>query len=325
MDPINNMISATDPLKDEPFAAVDGEAALRLILSEPAAFSDSMPVGVAQLPDRRLRRARVAGVLVLAAAVSAGVLVAINFGQVTSVTAPAATLTASAAPTAAAPTAGPTPSASPAATVAVSPVPGTTTPASVPPPAAPAWTSFTDGTGQATFEHPAGWTTSEAPQQTDIGAFNTVVVKNRAGKTMAALRLVYDAAGGPVCPEPKPFQTLDSVVLDIPQKASKLKEFPRGPSAFMFRVIESDKVYGSMALSDITLDPGTVTCGLDNTILAPDGVPFAHFGDSLWLEASGRAAALTFDSVAEAKAYMQTQEYQDVKRMLVSLELRPPK
>ena len=62
-----------------------------------------------------------------------------------------------------------------------------------------------------------------------------------------------------------------------------------------------------------------------NTILAPDNVPFAHFGDSLWLEASGRAAALTFDSVAEAKAYMQTQEYQDVKRMLVSLELRPSK
>lgn len=142
---------------------------------------------------------------------------------------------------------------------------------------------------------------------------------------MATLSLVYDGAGGPACPEPKPFSTLDSVVLDIPQKASKLREFPRGPSAFVFRVIESDKVYGSMALSDIPLDPGTVTCGLDNTILAPDNVPFAHFGDSLWLEASGRAAALTFDSVAEAKAYMQTQEYQDVKRMLVSLELRPSK
>lgn len=308
MDPIKKMISATDPLRDDPSGAVDGEAALRRILSEQTASRDSIPAGVVPFPDRRLRRARLAGVLTLAAAVAAGVLVAINLGPLTSATLPAATTSASEAPT-------------PAAT-SPAPAPSTTTPAVVRPPA-PAWKSFTDGTGQATFEHPIAWTVTESPQTSDAGAFNVVQVKNSAGKTMATLRLVYDGAGGPVCQEPKPFHTLDSVVLDIPQKASKLKEFPRGPSAFMFRVIESDKVYGSMALSDIVLAPGTETCGLDNTILAPDGVPFVHFGDALWLEASGREAALTFDSLAAAKAYMQTQEYQDVKRMLVSLELRP--
>ena len=31
-----------------------------------------------------------------------------------------------------------------------------------------------------------------------------------------------------------------------------------------------------MALSDIALDPGTATCGLYNSILAPDGVPVAQ-------------------------------------------------
>lgn len=314
MDPIQKLISGADPLRYDTAEAPDAETALRGVLNGALMFSDSLPANLLRFEERRRRRARLAGVLTLtAAAVTAGMLVATNLGALVSSPAPAGPV----APTAS------------EATPAVSPTPAASrTAASTPTPTRPtaaAWTSFTDGTGQATFEHPPGWTVSEAPQKTQLGAFNTVEVKNPAGKTMATLSLVYDGAGGPACPEPKPFSTLDSVVLDIPQKASKLREFPRGPSAFVFRVIESDKVYGSMALSDIPLDPGTVTCGLDNTILAPDNVPFAHFGDSLWLEASGRAAALTFDSVAEAKAYMQTQEYQDVKRMLISLELRPSK
>lgn len=308
MDPIQKLISGADPLRYDAAEAPDADTALRGVLAGPPLFSDSLPANLVPFEERRRRRARLAGGLALAAAaMTAGVLVATNLGPVTSAPVPAGPV----APTAS--------EATPAASRTATSTPTPTRPA------AAAWTSFTDGTGQATFEHPAGWTTSEAPQKTQLGAFNTVEVKNPAGKTMATLSLVYDGAGGPACPEPKPFSTLDSVVLDIPQKASKLREFPRSPSAFVFRVIESDKVYGSMALSDIPLDPGTVTCGLDNTILAPDNVPFAHFGDSLWLEASGRAAALTFDSVAEAKAYMQTQEYQDVKRMLVSLELRPSK
>jgi RNA polymerase sigma-70 factor (ECF subfamily) len=137
------------------------------------------------------------------------------------------------------------------------------------------------------------------------------------------LRRPSRATGGPVCPEPKPFQTLDSVVVDIPQKADKLREFPHGPSAFVFRIIQGDKVYGSLALADGELAPKAVTCGLYNGILGPDNVPLAHFGDTEWLTADGRHAPHTFDSVAAAKAYMQTQEYQDVKRMLISLALQP--
>src|SRR5687768_6500690 len=99
MDPIKKMISATDPLRDDPSGAVDGEAALRRILSEQTASSDSIPAGVVPFPDRRLRRARLAGVLTLAAAVAAGVLVAINLGPLTSATLPAATTSETPTPT----------------------------------------------------------------------------------------------------------------------------------------------------------------------------------------------------------------------------------
>lgn len=314
MDPIKSLISSSDPLRHDPAAEPDAEAALRRVLSEPPMFSDSLPANVLRFEDRKRRRARLAGVLTLtAAAVTAGVLVATNLAALTSAPAPAPANTV-------ADTATPTPSAT--ATTTSSPTP-TATP--TPTAASATWTTFTDATGQATFEHPLGWTVSQAPQTIDGGSYNIVELKNAARKTMATLRLVYDVAGGPVCPAPKPYQTLDSVLVDIPQKAAKLREHPQGPSAFVFRVIQGDKVYGSLALTDGDLAPQTTTCGLYNGILGPDNVPIAQFGDTVWLTADGKAAPLTFGSVAEAKAYTGTQEYQDIKRMLISLALQPVK
>lgn len=319
MDPIKRLISGSDPLRHDSAATPDAEAALRKALSGPPMFSDSLPANVLRFEDRKRRRARVAGVLALtAAAVTAGVLVATNLGPLVSAPAPAGTVAPSASETTGQAT--PTPTLTPTAARTATAAP-TQTP--VPAPTAAAWTTFTDTTGQATFEHPVGWTVSEAPQTIQGGSYNVVEVKNTAGKTMSTLRLVYDSTGGPVCPEPKPFQTLDSVVVDIPQKADKLREFPRGPSAFVFRIIQGDKVYGSLALADGELAPKAATCGLYNGILGPDNVPLAHFGDTEWLTADGQHAPHTFDSVAAAKAYRQTQEYQDVKRMLISLALQP--
>ena len=64
------------------------------MLSEPAAFSDDATVGIASLDDaRRRRRAKVAGLLTIAAAaVAAGVLVAGNLGALTSAPEPASTV-----------------------------------------------------------------------------------------------------------------------------------------------------------------------------------------------------------------------------------------
>ena len=309
MDPIKNMISATDPVHNDP-SVPDGEAALRRMLAEPAEFSDSLPANVVRFEDRNHRRARLAGVLTLAAAaVTAGVLVATNLGSLTTAPAPAGTV---------APTAVASPTASPSAPASVTPSP---TPTATSAPAV--WNTFTDATGQATFELPASWTVSQKPQTIEGGSYNTVEVKNPSGKTMSTLSLVNEGTAGPACPDPKPFSTLDSVVLDIPQKADKLKESPRGPSAFVFRIVQGDRVYGSMALTDVDQTPDATTCGLYNSILGPDNVPFAQFGDALWLTPDGGDAALAFGSVAEAKAYMQTPEYQDIKRMLVSLSLTP--
>jgi hypothetical protein len=152
MDPIKSLISSSDPLRHDPAAEPDAEAALRRVLSEPPMFSDSLPANVLRFEDRKRRRARLAGVLTLtAAAVTAGVLVATNLAALTSAPAPAPANTV-------ADTATPTPSAT--ATTTSSPTPTATPTSSA---ASATWTTFTDATGQATFEHPLGWTVSQAP------------------------------------------------------------------------------------------------------------------------------------------------------------------
>jgi hypothetical protein len=323
MDPIKSLISGSDPLRNDPAEMPDADAALRRVTSGAPMFTDSLPANVLRFRDRKRRQARVAGVLTLAAAaVTAGVLVATNFGALISAPAPAGPVAPTSSETTAAASAKPTATLKPTAARTVAPA---ATATAAPTPAPVTWTTFTDATGQATFEHPVGWTVSQMPQTIDGGSYNIVEVKTAAGKTVSTLRLVYDVTGGPVCPAPKPYQTLDSVVVDIPQKAAKLKEHPQGPSAFVFRVIQGDKVYGSLALADGDLAPQPTTCGLYNGILGPDNVPFAHFGDTVWLTSDGQGAPLTFDSVAEAKAYMATQEYRDTKRMLISLALKPAK
>ena len=316
MDPIKKLISDADPMKSDPLPVPDGEQALRRMFSDPSAFSDVLLPPVASLDAARRRRTRLAALVTMAAAaVTAGVLVATNLGSLSSLPAPAGTVTATEAAEA---TATPSSTSSP-------------TPTSTPTPAAPvAWTTFRDATGQATFEHPVGWTASEQPATVDGRQINTVVVKNAEGKEVSTLSLFTQGpVGGYMCPVPKPLFTLDSVALDIPQKAAKLKESRRGPSEFAFRVIQSDKVYGTMALNDRELTPTTTACVLHNGILGPDNAPFASFGDVSYLQQDGGvwpagSAPLTFATLAEAEAFKQTQEYQDLKRMLISLELRAP-
>ena len=61
---------------------------------------------------------------------------------------------------------------------------------------------------------------------------------------------------------------------------------------------------------------------LPSSIRTPQGVPAITFGTSQVLTTDGRDRQFRFASVAEAKAYMSSQEYQDIKRMLISLELK---
>src|SRR4051794_33986328 len=115
MDPIKNLISGSDPLRNDPAAVPDADAALRRGTTETPLFTDSLPANVLRFEDRKRRRARVAGVLTLAAAaVTAGVLVATNLGPLVSAPEPAGTVVPS--PSESTSPATPSPTATPTAT-----------------------------------------------------------------------------------------------------------------------------------------------------------------------------------------------------------------
>lgn len=121
MDPIRELIEGADPLRSGVGAVPDAEAALVRVLASPGNGPDKLPPNVRSMAaGRRLRNARIAGLLTMAAAaVTTGVLVAAHLGSITAVPDPAGTssMTPSAPPTATATAAGTaSPTASPSET-----------------------------------------------------------------------------------------------------------------------------------------------------------------------------------------------------------------
>ncbi|ABK04424.1 hypothetical protein Arth_3045 [Arthrobacter sp. FB24] len=186
MDQIKNMISATDPVRNDP-STPDGEAALRRMLSEPAAFSDRLPAGATSLEERRLRRARLAGVITLAAAaVTAGVLAATNLGPLASAPGPATTVTGSISP---APT---------------TTAPRTTAPPTTAPPLAASVQTFVFPDGHLSFAYPEGWSvrTEQGPylsEEAKAGSVVAVVADDSGSEVARVLSGMYgDGAAGSV-------------------------------------------------------------------------------------------------------------------------------
>lgn len=306
MDPIRNLVSAADPIRHNP-AVSDGEDVLKEMLVRAGGFTDRVIPDIPTLAERRQRRARIAGLMtVAAAAVTAGVLITVNLGPLTSAPAPAATATA---------TASPSPSADTAPTQTAT---ETAPPPVVAPPAPAAWPTYTDSTGQASFEIRPDWAVVESPHMIGGMPFNSLEIRNADNQTISRLDLVYDRTGGP-CGAAAPFTLLDSEPVEIPQRAEDLQR--RGQPRFTFTIVEGAKVYGSMALSG-SAETRQTPCSYTNGISGPEGVPSVYFGDTETLTPDGDRA-LVFGTVAEANAYMQSQEYTDKKRMLTSLTLAP--
>lgn len=338
MDPIKNQISAIDPLADER-TEVNSEEALARMLTGPRVFSDSNPAaGVVSLEDRKRRKARIAGGLLLgAAAVTAGVLVAANFGPLTVAPAPAVTVSptepaptpsASVTPTPT-PTATPTPSATPEATVPVTTPPAaptvpavapTTAPTQPPAPVATVQT-FTFPDGHVSFTYPVGWTVR--PEQ---GPSDGVTVLDNTGAEVAFMSSGFygDGTAGLV----------DRTVLDravvpgVTDTAGNQVEF--GFSLNYFMNFDYNSGNGGMPTAtgrsdtppayvmDIRLSSelqsGQASSGT-NQIKMPNGFMMAY----VKFDINKRP---TFATPEAAKAWMNTTQYAQLKSMLLSVSYK---
>ena len=133
----------------------------------------------------------------------------------------------------------------------------------------------------------------------------------------------YRGIGG-ACQSPVSYVVLDSVDVDIPYQPTKGSVTPR----FTFRALQdADHVTASYGLTSFPAGQNGMTCMFYNVVNGPADSPPFSFADTYQVNAGGteqipnRKGAKTFPSLDAARAYMQTSEYRNVKRMVTSLKV----
>ena len=303
MDPIKNQIAAIDPF--EPGTEPSGEEALHRMLSGSIVYSDTNPLrNVSSLEDKRRRKARIAGGLLLgAAAVTAGVLVASNFGTVSPAPAPAISSEAAA----------PTPSTS------ATPSPSATATPSATPTAVP--------TQSATPTAPAVATT--APVTPPVQA-NSVIARVSDGAGSEVARVFNgnygDGTAGPVertildravvagvrdnSGEKVEFGFSSTQSRYVPYDGPAYEGMPTAPTA----PVNDPPVYIMDVRISSELQAGATTSGT-NQVRVPNGIMSAYV-------VFDSTKQPTFATPAAAKAWIGTQQYARLKAMLLSLSYK---
>jgi hypothetical protein len=291
------------------------------MLTEPELFTDEPGPRLTSLVHQRAKRGRTAGLLaVIAAAVAAGVLVGGNLGALTSSPAPAGTSSPSRAPSAEASTSPPA-SAGPAATPAASapasagaPSAAATAPASVPAVSnAPVQSQFTSGAAGVSFTLPPGWNAAEVPRVASIYPATTgVEVYDEAGQHVATFEHWFGGGLGGACGPGEYIGTeLDSEPVGL------------GPgwgaeegARFSYRIQDRSSVGEGfifhLGLVGEASDQFLNTCHLYSMVAADDGS---------MLSFAKTPGVPVFQDLQEAKAYMGTEEYRNLKDMILSLRL----
>jgi hypothetical protein len=265
-----------------------------------------------------------AAVVALAvAAVASGVAVAGNMGSAVQTPVAASVAAVTTAPTAsAAPTATPSPIVATSAPVSPpsSAASATSDPAS-PTPSAGTWRTFTSADSKVSFDYPAVWRVSDAAGGS---AGVDVDVANEAGVVVASLHFGPSGGLGGACQGDVPYTVLDSAEVDLPHQPAKGSVTPR----FAFRALqEPDRVTASFGLTDTPAGQNGTTCMFYNIVTGPAEWPLLSFADAFQVNVGSREGdpmrkgAKTFPSLDAARAYMQTPEYLNAKRMITSLKI----
>ena len=97
---------------------------------------------------------------------------------------------------------------------------------------------------------------------------------------------------------------------------------------FAFRaLLEAGRVTASYGIAGSVAGKDGKSCMFYNVVSGPAESPFYYFADSVQVNSGGseqngnHKGAKTFPSLDAAKAYMQTPEYVNAKRMITSLKI----
>jgi hypothetical protein len=221
------------------------------------------------------------------------------------------------------PQAGPPPtSASPGSTVTPTTTPaptaeGTPSATATAPPSA-AWTSFTTADGELTFDHPAAWSIKDPAGELPEGGGTFAEVTNQAGKPLATLRT--NMATGSTCMERSPYSVMESEELPALTQNGTAPRYifeTRGNDATPGPADTPAAAYG---IQTSQLPTGASACPIFHFFTWPPTA--AMFGAFYSPDNNVTPGAESLPYLEQAKKYAETDEYQDIRRMITSL--RPP-
>ncbi|WP_458779631.1 hypothetical protein [Arthrobacter sp. D3-16] len=217
-------------------------------------------------------------------------------------------------------TTAPMASAVPSPSVASTPPDGratTTTPA---PPAKPtargtAWMTFTTADGQLAFDLPAEWGVRDPAGELPEGGGAFAEVTNEAGKPLATLRT--NMATGSTCMEKYPFSEFESQELpalardgDVPRYVYETRGDATAPGP-------ADTPAAAYGITTVAAPTGDSACPIFHFFTWPPTA--AMFGAFFNPENNVTPGAESLPYPEQARKYMDTAEYQDIRRMITSL------
>lgn len=220
------------------------------------------------------------------------------------------------------PAAEPSVAPSPASTASETPTPtGSPTPsASVATDPMADWQLIQPESGRTQFRIPADWTADVALEELDGEPVDTVVVRRPDGQVQLRFSQAPGDVGGG-CPTPPPSELLDMEPLSLDGEASE-------PVAFGAVAIELDDgrwvfamgITGEAQLSEPLTCPFYFVTGGP---AEPGGFGgLLAFGTESQVTGTGDAAVWVVDSLDDARAYAESEEYATLKQILLSLEHR---
>ncbi|ACL41235.1 conserved hypothetical protein [Pseudarthrobacter chlorophenolicus A6] len=195
----------------------------------------------------------------------------------------------------------------------VPPGPATTTAA--PAPAKTALKTFTTADGQLAFDHPAGWSVRDPAGELPEGGGAFAEVTNEAGKPLATLRT--NMATGSICTEKYPFEEFESQQLPALAQAGTVPRFvyeSRGNSSAPGPANTPAAAYG---ITVSAAPAGDLACPIFQFFTWPPTA--AMFGAFYSPENNTTPGAENLPYLEQARKYMDTTEYQDIRRMITSL------
>lgn len=219
------------------------------------------------------------------------------------------------------PQAGPPTATTPAETTtapvtSAAPSPSVTSTATANPPAeGTAWMTFTTADGELAFDLPAEWSVRDPAGELPEGGGAFAEVTNEAGKPLATLRT--NMATGSTCTEKYPFSEFESQELpalaqngDVPRYVFETRGDATAPGP-------ADTPAAAYGITAVEAPTGGSACPIFHFFTWPPTA--AMFGAFFNPENNVTPGAGSLPYLEQARKYMDTAEYQDIRRMITSL------